>query len=56
MGNADRLVGIALSLGADDEWLESALAYERFGRVVSDVLGARPAQFHWRYRIRFGVV
>jgi ubiquinone/menaquinone biosynthesis C-methylase UbiE len=61
LGNAERLVGLALSMGNVQTLLKNGVAEADFGldrlRAVADeTLGAELKPWHWSYRVRVGVV
>jgi len=59
-GNADDLVGLALSFGSVQDLLKQGLSEDEIGltefrRTASRLLGAEPIPWYFSYRIRLGV-
>lgn len=61
LGNAERLVGLALSMGNVQTLLKHGVPEADFGldklrAVAGRTLGAEPKPWYWSYRVRIGVV
>jgi ubiquinone/menaquinone biosynthesis C-methylase UbiE len=61
MGNADRLVGLALSQGSVAGLLKrgiekSVLGLEKLKAIAESSLGSNPQPWYWSYRLRIGIV
>jgi ubiquinone/menaquinone biosynthesis C-methylase UbiE len=61
MGNADRLIGLALSQGNVQTLLkqgltEADLGLDRLRTIADQTLGAEPQPWYWSYRVRIGIV
>jgi len=59
-GNAERLVGLALSQGSTSTVLKNGIKKEdlgflEFAKTAEEELGSAPSKFYWSYRIRIAV-
>jgi hypothetical protein len=59
-GNADRLIGLARSMGSvanllKNELTEDEIGLTRLAAVASRVLGSEPKTWYFSYRVRAGV-
>lgn len=60
MGNAARMVGIALSQGSVQTvlkagWSEDAMGLSTFRAAMQHLLGDTPSLWYWTYRVRLGI-